>query len=259
MPPPRPDWNLPSGVTRALWEYATADHIATEYDEYFAYNQLFQFDEGVLLRHFTEPGRLVDLGCGTGRLLMPFARRGFQCVAVDLSLPMLVVVGEKAHRAGLAVDRVQANFVELDCLADNSVDYCIIMFSTLGMIRGAENRARVLAHARRIVRPGGMFVAHVHNRWFHLYDPQGRRWLLEGLLRRLRGSALEPGDKVFEYRRIPNMLLHSFTRREFRQLLGRARFNIREFIHLDATRQQPLARPWLLGAYRANGWIAVCD
>ena len=259
MPPARPDWNLPQGVTHSLWEYATADHIATEYDDYFAYNKLFEFDEAVLLRHFTQPGCLVDLGCGTGRLLMPFARRGFHCVAVDLSRPMLAVVGDKATRAALTVDRVQANFVELGCFADASVDYCIIMFSTLGMIRGAENRARVLADARRIVLPGGLFVAHVHNRWFHLYDPQGRRWLFGGMLGRLRGSDLEPGDKVFEYRRIPNMLLHSFTRREFRRLLTSAGFQIREFIHLDADRQRPLARPWLLGGFRANGWIAVCD
>lgn len=246
-------------MTRSLWEYAHADHIATEYDAYFAENRLFEFDRAVLLERLQRPGRLVDLGCGSGRLLLPFAARGFDCLGVDLSLPMLEVARDKARQAGAPLDLVQANMVELDCLADRSVDYCICMFSSLGMIRGSENRRAVLRHARRIVKPGGVFVAHVHNRWYNLYDPQGRWWLVASALRHWLPGELEPGDKVFEYRRIPNMFLHTFTRSEFTGGLASAGFRIRELISLDTNRQRPLARPWLLGALRANGWIAVCD
>ena len=34
------------------------------------------------------------------------------------------------------------------------------------MVRGAENRAAVVRQAFRVLRPGGRFVLHVHNRWF---------------------------------------------------------------------------------------------
>lgn len=253
-----PQWRLPGGVTLGLWQYAHADHIAYDYDDYFAHNSLFEFDEAVLARHFDRPGTLVDLGCGTGRLLLPFARRGFHGLAIDLSLPMLDVVGLKAREEALSIDRVRANLTQLDCLRDGSADYAICMFSTLGMVRGRANRLVVLRHARRVLRDGGKFVLHVHNRWYNLFDPQGRQWLLKNLFAALVARNQEPGDKFFDYRGIPNMFLHAFTRRELRADLRAAGFRIVEFISLDTRRRHALARPWLFGRLRANGWIVVC-
>lgn len=241
-----------------MWQYTQADHIAEQYDDYHSYNSLFDFDSAVLARHFAERGTLVDLGCGSGRLLMPFARRGYPCIAVDLSMPMLRVVGEKAARENVRVDRLRANIVELDCLAADSADYCICMFATLGMIRGAQSRHRALAHVRRILKPGGLLVLHVHNRWYNLFDPQGRWWLLSHLLEsRVRGT-LEPGDKFFDYRGIPNMFHHVFTKWELTAALRRAGLEIVECIALDTQRRHALRWPWLLGRLRANGWIVVC-
>lgn len=253
-----PQWRLPAGVTRGMWDYAQAEHIAYEYDDYHAFNSLFDFDEAVLARHFDKPGVLVDLGCGAGRLLVPFARRGFRGVAVDLSLHMLAVVGDKARLENLPIDRVCANLAELNCLADGMADYAICMFSTLGMIRGRAVRRQALAHARRILKPGGKFVMHVHNRWYNLFDPQGRKWLLSNWL----GAALkrdrEFGDKVFPYRAIPNMFLHVFTKRELQHDLRAAGFRILETISLDTERRHALRWPWCLARLRANGWIVVC-
>ncbi len=250
---------MPHGVTRSLWEYAQADHIAFDYDEYFALNSLFEFDEAVLARHFDKPGLIVDLGCGTGRLLVPFARRGFRGLGVDLSIPMLSVVGEKAAAENLPIDRLLANMAELDCLRDASAEYCICMFSTLGMVRGSDNRRRTLGHVRRILKPGGKFILHVHNRWYNLFNPQGRRWLFLNWLSWLTRQGTEPGDKFFDYRGIPNMYLHTFTRRELTTLLRSAGFEIREIIALDTQRRHALKAPWFLGRLRANGWITVCQ
>lgn len=260
MPQPAdvPQWRLPNGVTLGLWQYAHADHIADDYDDYFAENSLFEFDESVLARHFTQPGLLVDLGCGTGRLLVPFARRGFRGLAVDLSMPMLDVVGQKAREESLVIDRLRANLTQLDCLRDGVADYAICMFSTLGMVRGRQNRQRALRHARRLLKPGGKFALHVHNRWYNLFDPQGRAWLMRNLGSAWWRGDQEPGDKFFDYRGIPNMFLHVFTRGELKADLAAAGFRIVEFIALDTPRRHALRRPWWLGRLRANGWIVVC-
>jgi SAM-dependent methyltransferase len=252
-----PDWRLPPGVGRSLWEYAQADHIANDYDEYFAHNSLFDFDRAVLERHFTRPGLIVDLGAGTGRLLPPFARRGFRALAVDLSLPMLRVVGQKAAAERLPIDRLQANMTELDCLRDGVADYCISMFATLGMIKGVQNRRRALAHARRVLRPGGLLVVHVHNRWQNLFVPGGWRWVLGNMLAAAFGRG-EAGDRVYDYRGIPKMCLHLFTRGELLRELRRAGFRIIECIPLDTERRHRLPRAWCCGRLRANGWIVVC-
>lgn len=254
----RPQWQLPTGVSRGVWQYTLTNHIATAYDNYFSENSLFQFDEEVLLRYFTTPGLVVDLGCGTGRTLLPLAKRGFQGLGVDLSFHMLRVTGTKADRANLPIWRIRANLVELDCIRDQSTDYCTCLFSTLGMIRGRQNRGRVLGHALRILKPGGLFVAHVHNVWFNLFDPIGRRWLAKQLLGSIFRKDVDLGDKYFDYRGIPKMYLHTFSQRELVRGLKGAGFRMVKLIPLAVTRQRPLACPWLLGRFRANGWIAVC-
>jgi SAM-dependent methyltransferase len=254
-----PEWQLPPGVPRGAWQYAQAEQIAQQYDAYFADNRLFDFDEQVLARHFDRPGVVVDLGCGTGRSLIPLARRGFTCLGVDLSLPMLRVVGEKARAECLEIHRVCANLVCLDCLRDGLADYCVCLFSTLGMVRGRAHRQRVLAHVYRILKPGGLFVVHVHNLWYSLTYAAGRRWLLGHLAATLVQRDLERGDRFFDYLGIPKMFVHSYSERELRRVLIEAGLRIRELIRLHATRQRPLRAGWFFGWLRANGWIAVCE
>ncbi|MBN2024441.1 MAG: class I SAM-dependent methyltransferase [Pirellulales bacterium] len=253
-----PEWRLPPGVPAGVWEYAQADHIAQEYDDDFALTQLFEFDEQVVANELPRAGWVVDLGCGTGRALVPLARRGFRCLAVDLSRPMLQVVGQKAEIEGLTIHRVQANLVQLGCLANDCADYALCLFSTLGMIRGREHRRETLRHVRRILKPGGRFILHVHNVWYNLFNPQGRRWLARHWAARLVGRRCDPGDKFFAYRGIPRMYLHTFSQRELVSDLRRAGLRIERLIRLAADRQRPLSRAWLLGRFRANGWIAVC-
>ena len=253
-----PEGQLPRGVTRGVWEYVQADHIADRYDDYFALNRLFEFDEQVLERHFCRPGLVIDLGTGTGRALVGLARRGFRGLAVDLSRAMLRIVVEKARLDRLPIQVLQANLVELDCIRSRSFDYAVCLFSTLGMVRGRANRHRLLEHVRRILKPEGIFVLHVHNLCFNLYDPAGRRWLLGHLPAVLRDRRIELGDKCFRYRDIPQMFLHTFTQRELLHALGRAGFRVEELIPLNRSRQRPLAWRWFFGRFRANGWIAVC-
>lgn len=255
----RPRWQLPPGVPASMWDYAQSEHIARDYDEYFAYNRLFEFDGQVLARHFDRPGLVVDFGCGTGRALTPLCHGGHRGLAVDLSREMLGVVGEKAAALGLSIDRVQANLVELGCLAEGTAEYGMCMFSTLGMIRGRGNRRTFLCHVRRILKPGGRFVLHVHNFWYNLYDPGGPWWVLSSCLASAWRRDLEVGDKFFDYRRIPNMFLHVFRPGELKADLKFAGFKVREWIPLDPQRVQALSRRWLVPNLRANGWIVACE
>jgi SAM-dependent methyltransferase len=127
------------------------------------------------------------------------------------------------------------------------------------MVSGHRNRRRVLEHVRRILKPGGLFAIHVHNRLYNLFDPQGRWWLLGSYLGVGRRQGLELGDKIFDYRGIPKMRLHLFTKRELLRELRRAGFRIKELTPLNTERQRPLRLAWLCEGVRANGWIAICE
>ena len=258
----RPDWQLPPGVTRGLWDYVNSHHIADDYDQYFAENRLFEFDQQVIQQYLlpggaAHPTLVADLGCGTGRALVPLVRRGCRGLAVDLSQRMLEIVRAKAAQQSLPIACVRANLVDLTAIADGAVDHAISLFSTLGMIRGRENRRLALGHVRRIVRPGGVFVLHVHNYWYNLYDPGGPWWLLKNLCRAGLVRDVEAGDKKFAYRGVPNMFLHVFTMGEVRRALRRAGFRIERVIPLDPRRNRQLAARWFAPNLRANGWIVI--
>ena len=254
---PPADWELPPGVTRGLWSYLHDEALARRYDAELADCALLNVDLQFAERHFDRPGRLLDLGCGTGRLLLPFAARGYWVLGVDLSEEMLRVAAAKASAAGLAVSLVRANLVELDGLESGMFDYAACLFSTLGMIAGAEQRQRVVGHAFRLLRPGGKFVLHVHNRGFSFWDPQGRRWLLRDSVRRLlrRPTA---GDRLMPaHDGLPPLTMHLFTRREVVRMLRVAGFRIAEVRPVSLRPDGRLPWPGWFGGLRAYGYLVA--
>ena len=111
---------------------------------------------------------------------------------------------------------------------------------------------------RRLLKPGGVFILHVHNRWYNLLNPQGREWLWRNFWNWLLRRETEPGDKFFDYRGIPQMYLHVFTRGELRRMIAAGGFEIVEMTPLDTERRHALRWPWFCGRLRANGWIVAC-
>ena len=258
----RPDWQLPEGVSHGTWDYLRSDAIATGYDDYFADAAIFAVDAELVSRYIQPPSLVVDLGCGTGRSILPLVQAGCRGIAIDLSAAMLGEVKRKADALQIGPERllcVQANLVELNCLADESIDHALCLFSTLGMIRGADPRQRVVAHVRRILRPGGYFVLQVHNYWVHLFDPEGPWWMVRNWARRMFHRDVQIGDKFFPYRGIPRMFLHTFSRRELHDLLRSNGFRVRCELPLNATQSGELAHKHWFPAIRASGWIMVCQ
>jgi SAM-dependent methyltransferase len=212
------------------------------------------------------PGRLLDLGCGTGRLLVPFARRGYRLLGVDLSAEMLAVARQKAEAAGVAGHLLRANLAELDCLCEGCFDYAACLFSTLGMVVGLAARRRVVGHAFRVLRPGGRFVLHVHNRWFNAWDRGGRAWLLRDWLRGFgaggvsRPGGQERGDRVMPvHQGVAGLTLHLFTRREAVRLLTDAGFRVLEVRPLSLRADGRLPLPAWFGWLRAYGYLLAAE
>jgi len=242
------DWQLPAGVSRAMWDYFQDPANARAYDQELKNTPLLKVDYEFVLQHCRPPGRFADLGAGTGRLAVALVERGYSPVAVDLSPEMLKVLREKAS----AIPCVCANLVELGMFADQSFDHAACLFSTLGLIVGAEARQQFLAHVERILKPGGVFVVHVHNRWFNLWTAQGRRLLFADLFRGAGGDYAMPAHQG-----IGALTMHLFTRREIVGCLRAAGFEILEVCPLSLNADGQLRAAWWLGRLRAYGYLVA--
>jgi len=211
-----PDWQLPPGVDRGLRDYFASAEMVRGYDEQMATSALAAADIAFCEAAFPETGRLVDLGCGTGRLATHFAARGFDCVGVDLSDTMLTQARANAVTRQVTVGWHRGNLVDLRELPSASYDYAASLFSTLGMVRGADHRAAAVAEVARLLKPGGRFALHVHNRSF-----RGLGW--QRVLKDAVSTALrrpDAGDVTMPqaYAGAP-LTLHHFTRRGAVELL----------------------------------------
>lgn len=258
----RTNWQLPDGVSPGTWDYAQSTSIASDYDDYFRGHGMFELDRDIIDRHFQRDGCVIDLGCGTARALEPLIAKGLQGVAVDLSQEMLETVRSKPKLRSTTT-AIRANLVDLDGFGDETFDYAICLFSTLGMIRGSDQRSKFVEHVARMLKPGGLFVVQVHNYWVHVFDPEGPLWMLRNLFRSKIKRDVELGDRFFLYRGIPDMYLHSFGKRELRRLLTnnrsrtKAELEIVESIPLNPRQDGRLALPWFMEWLRASGWIVV--
>ena len=102
------------------------------------------------------PGQhVLDIGCGTGNLLIALGRDhpDVELVGLDPDHRALVRAGRKAHRAGVGVSWRQGFAEELP-FPDGSVDR---VFSSL-MLHHLHDKDALLAEARRVLRPDGLFV-----------------------------------------------------------------------------------------------------
>jgi len=105
------------------------------------------------------PGRLVDLGTGTGVLARAAARRfpRASIVGVDFSRGMLAVARALADE-GVGAEDGRLAWVEADAarlpLADASVDAVVSSF----VLQLVPQRQPVYREVRRVLRPGGRFA-----------------------------------------------------------------------------------------------------
>ena len=163
-------------------------------------------------------------------------------MAVDLSESMLRNLSKNSladDLKNLPITMIQANLVELSCLAEGVADHGVCMLSTLGMIQGCRNRAKFLGHVKRIVQPGGRFFVHAHNYFYQWRHPGGVRWAATNLWDSIQSRA-EIGDRLATYRQVRGMFIHQFRRSELRQALTTAGFSSLEWYGIEAGSDEPV-------------------
>jgi SAM-dependent methyltransferase len=117
--------------------------------------------------------RILDLGCGTGRHAVEFAKRGFDVTGVDFSEAMLSRARERARADGGKLEFVQGDARTYRSAAP--FDAVLMNFNVLGYMNSNDDFLGALATARANLRKGGIFAADF---WYGpavVIDPPGER------------------------------------------------------------------------------------
>ncbi len=137
------------GVTAAYYDAAYAVLRAPARDVAF-YSELARASGGPVL----------ELACGTGRVLLEIAKQGIACAGVDLSPGMLAKLRAKGAPPSLRL--VQAPMQRFDLGSDR---FALIYSAFRGFqhLYSVEDQLACLACVRRHLAPGGAFAFDVFN------------------------------------------------------------------------------------------------
>ena len=106
-----------------------------------------------------QPRRVLDFGCGVGRLVIPFAQRSDNVVGIDISQSMLNQAQENCAALGVQKNVYFVNVKDFDSLQGSSFDlvHSFIVFQHIRVREGEGLLRRLLG----LIKPGGIGVIHL--------------------------------------------------------------------------------------------------
>lgn len=143
--------------------------MPTPFDAFAAYYDADyrHYDEDVdfILTLAAEAGDpILELGCGTGRLLLSLAGQGHAVTGVDISPALLALARRKLQkvRMDIQVELLQADLRTFE-LPRQDYGFAFCTSNTLMHLTSPEDQIAVLRNAHRHVRPGGSLLLDLFN------------------------------------------------------------------------------------------------
>jgi len=180
----------------------------------------------LLVRELERDSSVLEMGCGTGRLLAHLLKYDLRLSGADMSPGMLDVARRRlgGHADRIALHESLANELPFP---DASLDavYSILVINLI------PDYSKAVREVGRVIKPGGIFVFNVPN----LYSV----YILGGMYVNLRGKTVGANDAGHRYS-------HWFSSSEWRTTLTKSGFSV----------EQVLGQPPWLRTYDGAGPIA---
>jgi len=193
------------------------DLIAEEY----ARTREFTWDIEPLAKYVLPREKILDLGCGSGRLLKIFQNIEIDYLGVDGSKKLIKIAQRKYPNAKFQV----ADVLNLS-FPNNSFDK-VFSIRVLPHIPSKEFQIRFLKEAKRVLKPGGLLIL---TAWY-LWGFTNKRNLLaiiKNLFLKIVGkSKLDFGDALIPWGKKIMRYYHYFTKNSLKRLVRESGFKVK--------------------------------
>ncbi len=106
---------------------------------------------------------ILELGCGTGRVLLPLARQGYRITGVDLSRPMLEVARSKVAAEGLSGQVILSRQDMREMELDDRFNLAFAAINSFMHLLSTDDQLAALARIRHHLNPGGLLILDLFN------------------------------------------------------------------------------------------------
>lgn len=136
------------------------DSINKEID----YEGWADFFEKIFEKHLkNKPELVLDLGCGTGKMTLELARRGYDMTGVDFSVDMLNVARSEAQARGLDVLWLCQDMTDFELYG--TVDAAVSCLDCINHLTEREELIRCLSLVHNYLIPDGIFIFDVNGKY----------------------------------------------------------------------------------------------
>jgi SAM-dependent methyltransferase len=170
----------------AAWYDLEFDHFDADLDLYRGYAEIVG-------------GPLLELGCGTGRLLIPLALDGYEITGIDASFDMLARARARLEEAQLTNGQIRhLDMRRLDDLPDDHFRLVFCSVNSFLHLDSREDQLATLQAARRVLHHRGILIIDVFHPSPSALQAIDDRLTLDGTW------AITDGSRVdrFSYRRV---------------------------------------------------------
>ena len=159
------------------------------YDTPLYYDIIFDADtpkegaflEAVYAKH--GPGgrsrQMLEPACGSGRLVLEMARRGWKVSGFDGNARMLDFARERLKRAGCKVRLWEDWMQSFELPKKQTFDLAHFLVSSFKYLHSERDAAACLQRVAECLKPGGLFMLGVHLTDYKLAAEEHERWAAE--------------------------------------------------------------------------------
>ncbi|HUW72183.1 MAG TPA: methyltransferase domain-containing protein [Candidatus Humimicrobiaceae bacterium] len=171
-----------------------------------------------IFRDFIKEGdKILDVGCGNGRLLKILKDKKIKYTGVDVSEKLLEIAKKRYPQNNfLVADNLNLPFL------DNNFDK-VFSVAVLHTIPSEDLRKKAISELKRVLKPGGLLFITVWDLWrkdtFLLL-------LKYSFLKLIGKSKLDFGDALVPWSTKTKRFYHFFTKKELRSLVEITGFSI---------------------------------
>ncbi len=144
------------------------DLLAPIYDEInkdIDYTSWADFIEKIISenRGFEEQNLVLDLGCGTGKMTLELARRGYDLTGIDSSLEMLDIARREAEKNGIS-NILWLNQDMRDFELYGTVGITVSCLDCMNHLSKKADFERCLSLVHNYLVPGGLFIFDINGK-----------------------------------------------------------------------------------------------
>lgn len=202
------------------------DDIADHYNETRKKNLFPLWNELIkITKQIGDNDRVLDVGCGNGRLLEAFIGRPIKYLGIDNCDKLL------AHAIENYPDNhfVKADILDLGTVSEYDFDY-VFSVAVLHHLPGKDLRLKALRQLFNKTKKGGQAILTVWNLWNH--EKYGALIWRFWFLKLLKKNKMDFGDILWDWKNsggdsLSQRYYHAFSKFELRSLCRQAGFKIK--------------------------------